>query len=413
MANTFLTISKITNESLMVLENMLGFTGKVNRQYDDQFAVAGAKIGDTLNVRKPVRYTVSTGQALDLQDVKSTSVPVKLDTQNHVDFQFSSADLALNIDLFRERYIAPAVAALANQIDYNGLRLYREVWNHVGAPGTVPSALLTYLQATAKLNHNAVPKDGMRYCAIDPMMEVTLTNSLLAYFNPTRDLSDSYRTGEMGTAAGLQFFMDQNISTHTVGTVTGATPVTHTATAIVSGTASIVTDGWAPSTLNRGDIVSVAGLYAVNPQSRQSTGQLMQFTVTQDMASATAITIPVSPTPILSGPEQNCIYGSAGATTVGDGIAIYVFDTTTMANVNAKATPQGLAYHRDAFCLACADLPLPGGTDMAARASDKQLGLSIRLVRQYDISTDQWPCRLDILYGWAALRPELACRVSA
>jgi len=184
----------------------------------------------------------------------------------------------------------------------------------------------------------------------------------------------------------------------------------------VSGTASIVSDGWnsGATTLKRGDIVSVTGLYSVNPQSRQSTGQEMQFTVTQDMSDSTGgMTIPISPTPVFSGAEQNVIYGTAGATSVGDGVAIKVFDTATMANVTAKVTPQGLCFHRDAFCLVCADLPLPGGTDMAARASDKQLGLSIRLVRQYDISTDQWPCRLDILYGWAPLRPELACRVSS
>jgi P22 coat protein - gene protein 5 len=414
VANTNLTISKITFEALMVLENMLGFTGKVNRQYDDQFAVAGAKIGDVLNVRKPVRYTVSTGQALDLQDVKETSVPVKLDTQNHVDFQFSSQDLALTIDNFRSRYLMPAVAALANKIDWNGLQLYKQVWNHVGTPGTVPNSLLTYLQATAKLNHNACPKDGMRHCVVGPTMEVTLTNALLAYFNPVRAIADQFRTGEMGEAAGLKFQMDQNLATHTIGNAVG-TPVTNGTTA--DGATSIVTDGWTNSSsttnLKKGDVVSITDVYAVNPQSRESTGQLMQFVVTQDISdTGGAITIPISPTIHLAGPEQNCYCATVP---IPSEKAILVMDTAQagLAGIAGDATPQGLAFHRDAFTLACADLPLPGGTDMAARASDKQLGLSIRIVRQYDISTDQWPCRLDILYGWAALRPELACRISS
>jgi hypothetical protein len=413
VANTTLTLTKITFEALMTLENMLGFTAKVNRTYDSQFAVSGAKIGDVLNIRKPVRYTVSTGQALDLQDAKETSVPVKLDTQNHVDFRFSSQDLALSVDDFRNRFIAPAVSALANQIDYNGLKLYKSVWNHVGVPATVPSALLTYLQAAAKLNHNACPKDGMRYAILDPTMEITLTNALLAIFNPVRNISEQYRTGEMGEAAGFKFAMDQNVNTHTVGNAVG-TPVTNGTTA--SGATSIVTNGWTATTatLKQGDVISVTDLYAVNPQSRQSTGALAQFTVTQDLTADGSgnITIPISPAIILSGAEQNCYYNGA---VVATSKAIKVFDTAQagLAALAGDTTPQGLCFHRDAFVLACADLPLPGGTDMAARASDKQLGLSIRLIRQYDILSDQWPCRLDILYGWAPARPELACRVSS
>jgi hypothetical protein len=414
VANTNLTIEMITQESLAVLVNQLGFTGKVNRQYDSRFAVSGAKIGDVLNVRKPVRYTVSTGQALDIQDAKETSVPVKLDTQNHVDFQFSSQDLALTIDLFRERYISPAVAALANKIDQNGLLLYKQIYNHVGTPATVPSALLTYLQAGAKLDSNAAPKDNLRYAALDPTMQVTLMNSMLAYFNPTGTMSQQFRTGEMGEAGGFRFFMDQNIATHTVGNAVG-TPVTNGTTA--HGATTVVTDGWTNSSsttnLKQGDVISITDVYAVNPQSRQSTGSLMQFVVTQDISdTAGGITIPISPTIYLSGAEQNCYCATVP---IPSEKAIKVFDTAQagLAALAQDSTPQGLCFHRDAFCLATADLPKPGGTDMSGRASDEQLGLSIRIIRQYDINTDLWPCRLDILYGWAVLRPELACRVSS
>ena len=80
MANTLLTISKITNEALMVLENELTFTSEVNREYDDQFAVVGAKIGNTVNVRRPGRFIGTTGPALNVEDFNETSIPVVLTT---------------------------------------------------------------------------------------------------------------------------------------------------------------------------------------------------------------------------------------------------------------------------------------------------------------------------------------------
>jgi hypothetical protein len=415
VANTTLTLTKITFEALMTLENMLGFTGKVNREYDSQFANSGAKIGDVLNVRKPVKYTVSTGQKLEIQDVKETSVPVKLDTQNHIGFQFSSQDMALNVDDFRQRFIAPAVSALANRIDENGLKLYKQVWNQVGTCGTVPTSLETYLNATAKLNNNAVPKDGMRYCGISPNMEVKLTNALLTTFNPTKEISDQYRSGEMGVAAGLKFFMDQNVATHVTGNALG-TPVTNGATA--DGAASVATNGWTNSSsttnLKQGDVITIATVYAVNPQSRQSTGELMQFVCTQDISdTAGAITIPISPTIRLTGAEQNCYCGGATSIPTSKAITVNGVGTAGLTAAAQLSSPMGLAFHRDAFTLACADLPQVGGTDMCVRVSDKQLGLSLRLVRQYNIDSDQLVCRLDILYGWSVLRPELAVRIAS
>src|SRR5262245_12896058 len=157
--NTLLTISMITREALRILENNLAFTKRINRQYDDKFAIEGAKIGYVVNARKPVRYVVSTGQALSLQDATETQVPVALTTQDHVDFQFSSADLKLSIDDFGDRFIQPAVAALANKMDFNGLQLYKQIYNAVGTPNTNVTDLLTYLLAGVKLDNNAAPQD--------------------------------------------------------------------------------------------------------------------------------------------------------------------------------------------------------------------------------------------------------------
>ena len=146
MANNLLTISKITNEALMVLENELTFTSEVDRNYDDQFAVVGAKIGNTVNVRRPGRFIGTTGPALNVEDFNETSVPVTLSTQFHVDTQFTTQDLALSLDMFSDRVLKPAVAAIANKIDRDGLvTAAANTANIVGVAGTPPTGLITYL----------------------------------------------------------------------------------------------------------------------------------------------------------------------------------------------------------------------------------------------------------------------------
>ena len=400
MANTNLTISMITREALRILENNLSFTKGVNRQYDDKYAIEGAKIGDTLNIRKPARYIGRSGTTLAVEDHTETSVPLQLDTQFGVDVNFTSKELTLDISDFSERILQPALATVANKIDYDGLQLYKEVYNSVGTPGTTPTALKTYLQAGAKMDHEAAPRDGMRSLAIGPDEQVEIVDSLKGLFQSSNQIKNQYEQGNMGMSAGFKWNMDQNIATHTIG-AHGGTPLMAGAT--VTGATQIVTDGWSASTqvLNEGDIFTIAGVFAVNPQSRQSTGALRQFVATADVTSDGSgnATIPVSPSIVSSGAFQNVDALPA------DNAAITVLGT---ASSTAKAN---MAYHRDAFAFACADLQLPKGVDMAARVSDKQLGMSVRMVRAYDINNDKFPCRLDILYGWKALYPELACRI--
>lgn len=400
--NTLLTISMITREALRILENNLAFTKRINRQYDDKFAIEGAKIGYVVNARKPVRYVVATGQALALQDATETQVPVSLTTQDHVDFQFSSADLKLSVDDFGDRFIQPAVAALANKIDYNGLQLYKQIYNSVSTldaappvtPIATPTQLLVYLMAGVMLDNNAAPQDEMRHLVITPKMQAFIVDALKGLFQQATAISQQYAKGQMGTAAGFQWAMDQNCPVHVSGVYTTA----GTVAAGLTG-ASIASTGWTGAALKAGDIVTFAGVFGVNPQNRQSTGQLQQFTLTSGTSSATAPTLNISPPIIASGPLQTV----TNATTAG---AVSVLTVAA-----GSSNPIGLAFHRDAFTLVTADLPVPKGTDMASRVSDKQLGISLRIVRDYDITTDQFPCRIDVLYGWATLRPELACRV--
>jgi hypothetical protein len=402
MPNTLLTISMITNEALRVLTNNLTFTKRINRQYSDKFGIEGAKIGTTVNARKPPRYVGRTGQAISIEDATETQVPVTLTTQFGVDISFSSADLLLSIDDFSNRFIKPAIAVVANKIDFDGMQLSDTVANSVGTPGTVPNALLTYLLAGVALDNNATPMDGDRSIVINPLMQATIVDNLKGLFQSSNQIKEQYEKGKMGTSVGFDWYMDQNTNVHTVGPL-GGTPLVNGAAQTGS---SLVTDGWTAAAalrLNRGDVFTIAGVFGVNPQNRQSTGALQQFVVTADVSSTAggAATIPIFPAITTTGAFQTVTNSPA------DNAAITVVGA---ANTN---TPQGLAFHKDAFTMVSADLPLPRGVDMAARVSDPQTGLSIRMVRAYNISTDQFPCRLDILYGWKELYPELACRIQS
>ena len=402
MANTLLTISMITREALRVLENNLTFTKQVNRQYDDRFGVEGAQIGTVLNVRKPPRYVGRTGTAISIEDATETQVSVTLDTQFGVDITFTSEDLALKISDFSKRFISPAVATIANKIDNAGMALYTSVYNSVGVPGTPgPTTLLAYLNAGVALDNDSAPMDGQRSICITPSQQAQIVNALKGLFQQSSAISSQYARGQMGTAVGFDWYMDQNCNTHTTGTfTTGSTPLVKGA---AQTGASLITDGWAASTavILKGDVFTIADVNHVNPQSLASTASAQQFVATANGTSDGSgnLTVSISPS-ITTGTGFQTVDASPA-----DNAAI------TMVGTEAKQSPQGLAFHKDAFTLAMADLPVPQGTDMAARVSDDQLGMSIRLIRDYDITTDKFPCRLDVLFGWAALRPELACRI--
>ena len=418
MANNLLTISKITNEALMVLENELTFTSEVDRNYDDQFAVTGAKIGATVNVRRPGRFIGTTGPALNVEDFNETSVPVTLSTQFHVDTQFTTQDLALSLDMFSDRVLKPAIAAIANKIDRDGLAMATlQTANIVGTAGTPPTGLITYLTAGAYLDSEGAPRDGRRSCIVEPFTSATIVDSLKGLFAPVQKISDQYEKGLMGTdSAGMKWKMDQNV----VSQVFGANSTT-TVTASVNTTTGtgFLTSGWASSStisltdantgtlnLNAGDVFTIAGVFAVNPQNRQAYGsnRLRNFVVktTVAIASGASGNVVVSPAVITAGQFQNVSIPTTSATAA-----------VTQFNSTGVVSPQNIIMHKNAFTLAVADLELPEGVHFAGRASDKEIGLSLRVVRQYTINNDSIPTRLDVLYGWAPLYPELACRVAA
>lgn len=419
MANNLLTVSKITNEALMVLENELSFCGELNRDYNDQFAVAGAKVGNTVNVRRPGRFIGTTGPALNVEDFNETSVPVVLTTQFHVDTTFTTQDLALSMDQFSKRVLKPAIAAIANKIDRDALVMAKNsTANIVGTPGTPPNALLTYLTAAAYLDSEGAPRDGERSMTIEPFTSAVIVDSLKGLFMPDKQISEQYRKGLIGRdSAGLNWKMDQNVVSQTFGAwVGGAASTLTTNTAVFTGSLAA---GWASNStinltagaalgLNQGDTFSIAGVYAVNPQNRQAYGsnKLRTFVVNSTVAGNGTFAVNVSPAIITGGQFQNVSVGTTSATAT-------VTATSLGVNGVGVVSPQNIMMHRNAFTLATADLELPEGVHFAGRASDKEAGLSIRVVRQYTINNDSIPTRLDVLYGLAPLYQELACRVAA
>jgi len=422
MANTLLTISKITNKSLMVLENDLALANACNKDYNDEFAVTGAKIGSTVNVRRPGRFIGTSGPALGIEDFNETYVPVTLNTQFHVDTQFNTQDLALSLDAFSERVINPAVAAIANKIDYDGhVVVKNNTANIVGVAGTPPNNLLTFLNAGAYLTSEGAPRDGRRSMIIEPFTGAAIVDSLKGLFTPGA-IGEQYQKGVMGKdAGGMNWYEDQNVISHQYGAWAAASAGTLTANTTTN--AGFLATGWASTStiiftnsatiaLKKGDTFTLAGVYAVNPQNRQAYGsnKLRNFVVTADCGGTGSTTFNVicSPAIITGGQFQNVTFGSTATSTTA---AVNLFAPGLSAS--GIVSPQNIMLHKNAFTLASADLEIPEGVHFAGRASDKDVGLSIRIVRQYTINNDSIPARFDVLYGWAALYPELACRVAA
>jgi hypothetical protein len=400
MANTLLTPTKILDESLMILENNLTFSSRINREYSKEFAVSGAKIGSTVNARKPNRFVGTTGPNLNLENVNESSVPVSLTTQFHVDFTFSSQELTLVVDEFADRYIKPAMATIANKIDFDGLALAANVANNVGTVGSVPNDIKVLLDAGTKLDNEATPRDGQRTVVWDPATNGSMVKAAAGLFNPSNKIGAQYESGIFSPSGlGFDIGMDQNVNVFTSGTRTNGT----VSGAGQTGSTLTVTGLGASATVAKGDTFTIAGVYGVNPQNRQTTGVLRQFTVT---AAATAdgsgnATLSIFPAINTAASNQQYQTVSAGPANA----AVVTWDVAPSTQYSAN-----LAYHKDAFALVTADLE-----DVAqygawgARRMHK--GISMRISRQYAIGTDTVPCRIDVLYGYAPIYPELACRI--
>jgi hypothetical protein len=428
MSNTLLTPTQITREALRVLHNNLVFIKGLNRQYNDEFAKQGAKIGSTVNIRKPNRYFVRKGPAMQTQGTTETYVPLTLNNQWGTDISFSSTELTLSLDDFSKRVLTPAMAKIASQMDQDCLQAAitgsmvganatnvscgSPVFNIVGTPGTTPgtdggsatalaqyNAPIVFLNAGMQMDNNATPRDENRRIVLSPAAMAQSVAGLANLFNDQSALAEQYKKGVLGHALGFEFAMDQNVYTFTSGTATSLGTVTLTAGQSTCSAASVTSVG----TVLAGTIFTVAGVYAVNPENQQSTGQLQQFVVTADTTavSTNIASLPIYPTPIVA----------AAGVANGTVSAVAAASATILSSGAAStAYQQSLAYHQDAFTLATADLEMPSGVDFAARETYD--GISMRIVRAFDITNDQFPCRIDVLGGFANIRPELACRIT-
>ena len=401
MSNSILTIDMITRKSLEILENNLVLTRNVNRQYDDSFAVEGAKIGSTLRIRLPDRALVTDGAALQVQDDNEQYTTLTVASQKHIGVNFTSAELTMQLDDFAERVLKPRISQLASSIDADVANAYKSIYSTVGTPGTTPSTSLVLLQGNQKLNEYASPMTD-RYATVNPAANANLVEGMKGFFNPTSTISRQFTAGMMGTGVlGYdEVNMSQSIVNHTTGNFP-ASPIVATTVATQGQATLDISFTSGTKTVLKGDVFTVAGVYSVNPQTRQSTGSLQQFVVTADasVTSGTTMTLNIAP----------AMYTSSNALATIDAFPVATSGTITFVGAASTGYAQNLIYQKNAITFATADLLLPQGVDMASRQVHN--GISMRIVRQYDINNDRMPCRIDVLYGYSVIRPQMAVRL--
>jgi aspartate 1-decarboxylase len=402
MANTILSPTIITLEALRILHANLNFIGSINRQYDKQFANEGAspsgKIGPTLTIRKPNQFTVRSGATLAVQDVTEASTTLTVSTQKGVDTNFTVSDLTLSIDEFSKRYLQPAMAVLASTIEADALSMYKDVYNFIDNDGSVIS-FLNYGQGYQRLMENLTPADGSLVALQCLTHNTKFTDAVKGLFNPQAQIGNQYRKGKVAqdTAGFNDWYQNSLFTDHTTGTAAKVTTYT------VNGpnqTGASITVQTGATTFKKGDVVTLAGCNACHSETKADLGYLQPFVLTADYAGG-AGNIAVSPSIVTSGARQNV---TASPT-----------DTGAVVKLGAGASEtlkQSLVYHPDAFTFVTADL-IDVSKFGAWGAREVMDGISMRIARQYDIVNDKVPCRIDVLYGFKTIRPEMAARIHA
>lgn len=395
MPNSILTPTAVTRKALQILHQKLNFIGSINRQYDDSYAKTGAKIGDSLKIRLPNEYVVSDGATLVKQDTAEQSTTLTVSSQKHVGINFTSAELTLSIDDFSARILEPAMSVLAARMESDALSMALDVYNavpNIGAAITLNKAL----GARKLLVDNLAPGSD-RTMVLNTQDNLDLVDGLKGLFQDSTEISKQYREGMVGRTAGFGTIYENTLlGSQATGTAASATGYTVNGAVTANGSSSVVV-AVGSTTFKKGDVFTVVGCNRVHPETKADTGNLQQFVVTADYA------------------------GGAGSLAFAPAIST----TTGRQNVTAAGMPNGaalvklggasgvyrpsLAFHKDAFTFATADLMMPEGVDFSARETYE--GLSMRVVRQYDINSDSLPCRIDVLFGFKTLRAQLAARI--
>jgi len=414
MADNLVTSSFIAAKLLEIMHNTSAFLGNVDTSYSEMFNKAGAKAGTSINVPRRVQFTVRDGNVANLQDVNEPTVPLTIQPEFGIDWDFSDFDLTLKVDRFSEKYLEPAGLRLATELDFRIARaLYKGIANLSGTPGTTPATAEAALLTAVKLDNNACPK-GERTMAMNPLANAKMVNGMSGLFNNQSVLGENFKTGRLSTQLGMDFMMSQNLPTHTVGVATGTPKVNGSNQGLINSGSSdnpwaasttIATDGWTNSTtgiLKAGDVITFAGVYEVNPETKQSSGVLRDFVVLVDAnsgASTGPSSLVVSPAIIAGGSYQNVTALPADNA-----------DIVVRTGTGGTSYVQNILFHKQAITLATVAMDEPKGVDMVSTKSYG--GVSVRFLRDYDPINNRRICRFDMLAGYAVLMPEWAARLT-
>ena len=405
--DTFITPTWVTKDVALNFDNELALLAEFDRSWDDSFVnkPQGAKIGDTVQVRTQQRFTVSDGQALQQQALLNQTVPITINHQYHVDMGWSSAQARLDVEEVQDRYTVPAGMSLASKWDAQaGVEVYKSVFWSVGTPGTPITSNATYTQAQALLRSVAVPAD---FCAVlDPQSQADIANANTALFQQIGGNAPYLRNAQFGNSKQLginDWYVDPLMPTHTTGTFTTATPITSSGGQTGS---SLAVSGLGTYALKKGDVFTLAGVYAVNPVAYTTTRYLQQFTLTADVSGSNTGTLSISPSIITSGQLQTVNAAPAN----GAALSFIGATGTVGATMAAQSSVQNLIFNPAAFAFVMVDLPenLPGAD--AKRYNNKKAAISIRWSSQWNIQTDQLPSRMDTIGGLAPILPAYAVR---
>lgn len=402
MSNTILTIDMLSRELLRLAHEKATFLGTINRHFDESFGKSGEKIGDTLRIPLPAQYVRRQGsRVMNVQDAEEQKTTLVVATQDGVDMKFNSRELSLDLDQFSKKHLEPAMATLISGIESDVLQgVSKLVPNVAGTAGSPPTDLVAVGAARAKLNQALAPKDGNRFVQMDSVTMGGMVNGLKGLFQDSQQIKEQYREGMIGRTAMADFYENERVWTMTNGSdVTAVTLDTYT---IIDGDSDLTVTGFATPTA--GMVFTIAGVYDCHPETKQAYSSLKQFTI---LSGSTATNLLISPTIYITGAKKNVAAAS------GADITPSSLTTAALVFVGAASTSytQNLMYHKDAFTFATAELPLMA--DAAKCVRQTYDGISLRLWQASDIISDVMYTRLDILYGYAAIRPQWACRITS
>lgn len=396
MPNTILTPTAVTRKALQVLHQKLNFVGSINRSYDDQYAKEGAKIGTDLKIRLPNEYVVRTGATLSTQDTVEQSTTLTVATQKGVDLNFTSVDLTLSLQDFSDRILEPAMAVLAANIEADALTMVNDIYQTV--PNIGSAITLNRALTARKLLTDALVPTSERSLLLNTQDNLDLVDGLKGLFQDSETISKQYKDGMVGRTAGFgSIFENTLLGNTTSGTAAATGSYTVNGAVTTNGSTSVALAAGTAGTFVVGDVFTIAGCNRVHPETKADTGVLQQFVVTAAKTSG-AGALSFAPAIYTTTGRQNVIAAgmpnSAALVKVGGASQVY---------------KPSLAYHKNAFAFATADLVMPEGVDWSAR--EVYDGISMRIVRQYQIGTDTFPARLDVLYGYKTIRAQMAARI--